>query len=113
LVRRSTTIEWRNKRLHDRCRAVERTGITPRFEIMRLGQVPRRKTRRLIFVQPQTKDLSNLRQVIGKLEIGRTRIDRIATQDEQSVHRPLIHSGDQFLKRIDLSFGARADWLSK
>src|SRR5690606_4636530 len=45
-------IQWRDQRLDDRERAIVRTPVAPRFEIVGHGYVPRRCLRRFIDVRP-------------------------------------------------------------
>src|SRR3989440_4943164 len=102
-MRRAAAVERRDQRLHDRDGAVVRARIAPRFEKMRLRNMPMTQRRRLIVVLTEVNAKLHLVHRIGELEVGRRRVDRIAAEDDQDVDLAAVHVADQVTERIEVA----------
>ena len=69
-VRRHTTIKRSNQRLNNGCGTVVRARVTPRFEIVRLVQMPSSKPRRFVMELSQMDVGRHLLHRLIELNVG-------------------------------------------
>ncbi len=111
LVSRLAAVERCDEWLNDCCRAVERAGIAPGFEKVRLRHVPMAQRRRLIVVQAEMNAQRDLAQRIGELEIHGRGVDRVPTQDDEHFDHSGVHVRDQVSQRQHLIDRLSLDWI--
>ena len=88
-------IERFNQGLLDRDRAVIGAHITPRFQIVRFGNLPLALGGSLVGIEPKLDAEIDLGQCTGKVEIHGGLEDRICTQDQECFHLAGVHRIDQ------------------
>ena len=90
-VRGLPAVERRDERLDDRRRAVMSARVAPRFEEVRLGNVPVAQCRCLVFVQAEVHAQRHPPHRPGEVEVGRSGVHRIpGDDDEQLTHSHLL-----------------------
>ena len=95
---RTAAVEQRlDQRLHDAHGGVERTGVAPRFKVVRPREVPVAMLRGLVLVQAQVGRVGDLFQRLSELQVRRCVVHRISAQDQQRLDLSGLHSLDQFL----------------
>ena len=98
--------------------AVERAQVAPRFEVVRLRQVPVAAEARLVVVRAEvdrevleplrparsswTRGGDELVERRVELDVGRGVVDRVAAEHQQHVDVAGVHVGDERLERLDL-----------
>ena len=90
-----------DQRLDDAERASNRARVSPRFEVMRAGNVPARFDGCFVDRVPERDRLRDLRHGRGEVEIGGSIEDRIAAEDDERLYRARVHRGDERSKRAD------------
>ena len=106
-----SAVQRRNQRLNHAQRPVIRPRIAPGFQIVRFVDVPQAKLSRFVLVKTHVDpewDLGVLKR-IGKTQVGRCIVGRIAAQDQQHVHFPAPHIGNQIAQRFGLVDGIGID----
>ncbi len=96
LVHRFAVIERRNQRLHDPDSSVIPPRIAPRFQEMRLRNVPVAKLRRLIAIKPKMNPQRNFPELLREIHVRRRCIHGIAAQNHQRLHRTRVNFLRQF-----------------
>ena len=91
----SSTEQREDQRLDDAERASNRARVSPRFEVVRAGNVPRRLDGCFVDRVPERDRLRDLRHRRGEVEIGGGIEDRIAAQDDERLDRARVHRGDE------------------
>ena len=106
-----SSIQRRNQRLNDAYRSVIGSRITPRFQVVRLIDVPLAEFGRLILMKPEMHAQRNLGVLerVGKIQVRGSIVGGIAAQDQQHVHFPAAHIADQITQRLDLVYGLGID----
>ena len=96
-------IERLDQRLNDRDRAVERTRVAPRFEIVSFRYVPVTELRSFVFVLTEMDtQLRFEHPVFVEFQISRRVVDRIAAEDNQQFNAAGINIANQILQRLSL-----------
>ena len=111
LQRAASRVKWLNQRLNNRDGAVIGARITPRFQVVRFVDVPVAKLCRLVIVQTEmdAKRDVGIFERIGKTQIGRRVISRIAAENRQQIHFPCPHVARQIAQRLGLVDGIGID----
>ena len=99
--RSSSAEQGEDQRLDDAERASDRARVSPRFEVMRAGNVPGRLDRCFVDRVPERDRLRDLRHARGEVEIGGGIEDGIAAQDDERLDRARVHRGDDRGERAD------------
>ena len=113
LVHRSALIQGRDQRLNDARGAVERAGIAPALQLVRQRQMPVTVERRLSVVQTQMRAEPHLLKPVGKAQIGRRVVHRIAAEDQQRVDRPGVVIAAQRGERFAAGIRIGHIWIDK
>src|ERR1035438_1219417 len=97
---RFAVIQRRNKRLDNTYRAVISARITPRLQEVSLRNVPMAEFGSFIVIEAEVNSRLYLEQVFGKVQIGRSVVNRIDPQDEQGINLAALNVRHQFLQRL-------------
>jgi hypothetical protein len=98
VVGRMSVVERRDQRLDDRDGPVLGSDVAPRFEEMRLRNVPVRQRGGLVVVEPEVCPQRDALHRVGEIQIGGRGVDRIAAEHEQEADRSGVHLPDELLE---------------
>ena len=87
--------QWKDERLDDAERASNRARIPPRFEVMRVRDMPFRLGGGFVDRVPHGDRVRDLRHGRGEVEIGGSIEYRIAAEDDEGLYRAALHRGDE------------------
>ena len=91
----SSAEQREDQRLDDAERASNRARVSPRFEVVRAGDMPLRLGGCFVDRVPERDRVRDLRHRRGEVEIGGGIEHRIAAQDDERLDRAPLHRGDQ------------------
>ena len=110
-MRRVAAVKWVDHRLNDGNGAIVGAGVRPAFKVVCAVDMPVRELRGLVHMRAEMNDGLDLAQARIELQIGGSRVDRVAVKDDQPVHIARVHVGDQRLQIVGLDRGQRIDGL--
>ena len=93
--RGSSAEQRKDQRLDDAERASNRARVSPRFEVVRAGNMPLRLGGCFVDRVPERDRVRDLRHGRGEVEIGGGIEHRIAAQDDERLDRARLHRGDE------------------
>jgi hypothetical protein len=105
LVERPAAVKRRDERLHDGRGAVVRARVAPLLEEVGAVDVPVAERRRLVVEEPDVDARLRFPQRLGKLQIRRRRVNRVAAEDDQQADRARVEVAGQRLEPVDLPRG--------
>ena len=91
----SSAEQREDQRLDDAERASDCARVSPRFEVMRAGNVPGRLDGRFVDRVPERDRLRDFRHRRGEVEIRGRIEDRIAAKHDERLYRTRLHRGDE------------------
>ena len=108
LVNTLAVVKRRNQRLDDSNGPVISARVTPRFQVMRFVHVPMAELGSFVVVKTEMNANRNVAvfERVGKAEIGRGIVNRIAAKDDQHVHLARAHVVDEIFQRVALAGSA-------
>ncbi|MCG3121215.1 MAG: hypothetical protein ALAOOOJD_04215 [bacterium] len=99
-------IKRRNQRLNDGGGSIKGAGITPRFQRVRLGNVPMTELRGFIIIKTEMDARLDFGKLGGKIKLCRRGENRVAAKHEQHLDFSRFHVGRQLAQRFDLIRGS-------
>ncbi len=96
---RAAVVDRRDQRLDQGHRAVERTHVAPRLEIVGFGRVPVAELCGLVVIEPEVHTQWHLFKRCAEVDVRRRREDRIRPEDEKHLDATCRHVGDEFNDR--------------
>ena len=103
-MRRTPAVERFNERLANRRGAIEGARITPRFQGVRLWDVPDATRRSFIGIKTEMGSKRNLYEGVCERQIGRCVINRIRIENNEHLHCARLHFSDQFREGMRIAF---------
>ena len=91
----SSAEQGEDQRLDDAERASNRARVSPRFEVVRAGNMPLALDGCFVDRVPERDRVRDLRHGRGEVEIGGGIEHRIAAQDDERLDRARLHRGDE------------------
>lgn len=102
LVRGTSSVRRLDERLNGAGRSVVGAHVAPRFEVVRLRQMPVAPHGGFVLVQTEMNARADPVERLREVEIGRGGIDRIGPHHDEQVHVAARHVANQFAKRPGL-----------
>src|ERR1700733_2000138 len=108
------TVERRDQRLNDADGSVASSPVTPRLEFVRLIDMPLTKFRCFVLIEPKMYAQWHLAvlQAVGKIEIGRRIISRIAVENYQQIDFSGAHVADEIFDGFGLAYRVCVDGVT-